>query len=77
MSHSTPTAGKTITAYTVYHGGTHYGLGRWSGPHATWHDAEESRLACRQIVGGEPFVSAEVVLVSDVSDATEGEEVTR
>lgn len=50
---------RTITVsrgWTVYHGGQHHGLGRWSGPHATRREAEDSARQCRQVVGGDPTI---------------------
>ena len=44
------------TVFYVYNGGDLYGSGRWSGPHATRQEAEESRLECARVVGGQPFV---------------------
>lgn len=45
--------------WSVYHGGDNLGLGRWSGPHSSWHDADAEATRCRQIVGGEPFIEAD------------------
>ena len=48
------------TTWTVYHGGSLLGLGRWSGPHATEAAAEASARECVQVVGGEPTIEREV-----------------
>lgn len=46
-------------AFMVWHGGKHFGLGRWSGPHATRAEAEDSADACRKIIGGDPIIEEE------------------
>ena len=43
--------------YTVLHGGSLMGLGRWSGPHSTRQEAEESAAECRRVVGGSPIIT--------------------
>jgi len=52
---------KTKVEYTVYHGGSLMGLGRWSGPHATRREAEESADECSRIVGGSPIIKIEKI----------------
>lgn len=47
-----------MNAYIVYHGGDHYGLGRYAGPFASWYSADAARLECLRTVGGAPFVEA-------------------
>ena len=45
--------------YTVYHGGSLLGLGRWSGPHRSHGAAERSAAKCERVVGGTPTIRAE------------------
>lgn len=45
--------------WTVYHGGSMHGMGRWSGPHGSILEAQQSARRCRQVVGGAPTIEAE------------------
>jgi len=49
------------TEWHVCHGGSLYGLGRWSGPHASEAEARDSAREARLVVGGSPIVTAEQV----------------
>jgi len=42
--------------WTVYHGGSLHGLGRWSGPHASCAEAKREAQRCRMTVGGAPTI---------------------
>ena len=46
--------------YSVYHGGSLYGMGRWSGPHTTLMEAMASARACEQTVGSRAIIRAEL-----------------
>jgi len=47
---------KGATEFFVFHGGSLNGQGRWSGPHATRSEAEQSREECARVCGGSPAV---------------------
>ena len=55
-TNSNATTTTTSRTWTVYHGGSLYGLGVWSEGHTTRAEALASARECRQVVGGEPFV---------------------
>ena len=42
--------------WTVYHGGSLDGMGRWSGPHASCAEAKREAQRCRMIAGGVPAI---------------------
>ena len=42
--------------WTVYHGGSLDGMGRWSGPHASCAEAKREAQRCRMTVGGAPTI---------------------